>query len=89
MTELLRQEVAAASHTVVVKVGTRVLTTAEGTLDHSRIAPLAEELSALKDSGRNVVLVSSGAAGRFGATVPEGTANEARGQRIPSLPRHR
>src|SRR5438067_10693086 len=62
-TVLPRQEVAAAAKTVVVKVGTRVLTGADGTLDHARIAQLAEELSALKDSGRNVVLVSSGAVG--------------------------
>lgn len=63
MSDLLRQEVATAAHTVVVKVGTRVLTQADGTLDHERIAQLAEELSALADSGRKVVLVSSGAVG--------------------------
>jgi glutamate 5-kinase len=63
MPDLLRQEIATAAHTVVVKVGTRVLTQDNGTLDHDRIAQLAEELSKLKDSGRNVVLVSSGAVG--------------------------
>src|SRR5262249_54549250 len=63
MPDLIRQEVAASAKTVVVKVGTRVLTQADGTLDQARRAGLAEELSALKESGRNVVLVSSGAVG--------------------------
>ena len=63
MTDLLRQEIAAAADTIVVKVGTRVLTHSDGTLDDDRIACLAEELSELIDGGRNVVLVSSGAVG--------------------------
>lgn len=63
MTDLLRQEVAAAASTVVVKVGTRVLTRADGTLSFGRIAQLAEELIDIVETGRHVVLVSSGAVG--------------------------
>jgi len=63
MTDLLRQEVASAATTVVVKVGTRVLTRADGTLSFGRIAQLAEELIDIVESGRHVVLVSSGAVG--------------------------
>lgn len=63
MTDLLRQEVIAAAKIVVVKVGTRVLTHVDGTLDETRIARLAEELNAIKESGRRVILVSSGAVG--------------------------
>lgn len=63
MPDLLRQEIAAAAHTVIVKVGTRVLTAADGTLNQTRIAELAEEIHEVLDSGRKVVLVSSGAVG--------------------------
>jgi glutamate 5-kinase len=61
--DLLRQEIAATAHTIVVKVGTRVLTRDDGSLNEERIARLAEELNAVMDSGRRAVLVSSGAVG--------------------------
>lgn len=62
MTDLVRQEVAAMADTVVVKVGSRVLTRAEdGLLNLERIERLAAELAAIAKSGRKVVLVSSGA----------------------------
>ncbi len=61
--EQLRQQVADFAHTVVVKVGTRVLTLADGTLNHERIDQLAEEIHAISQAGRRVVLVSSGAVG--------------------------
>ena len=63
MPELVRQELAASSTTVVVKVGTRVLTGADGLLCEKRIAALAEELCRAWDAGRKVILVSSGAVG--------------------------
>ena len=63
MTDLLRQEIATAADTIVVKVGTRVLTHEDGTLDESRIARLGEEICQILDTGRHVVLVSSGAVG--------------------------
>jgi glutamate 5-kinase len=63
MTDLVRQEITAAAHTVVIKVGTRVLTHADGALNFERIDRLAEELHQICESGRRVVLVSSGAVG--------------------------
>jgi glutamate 5-kinase len=63
MTDLVRQEVATAAHTIVVKVGTRVLTGAGGLLDQQRVAALAEELHQLLATGRKVALVTSGAVG--------------------------
>jgi len=61
--DLTRQEVATSAHTVVVKVGTRVLTHPDGQLNEERITQLAEELSQIQQAGRKVVLVSSGAVG--------------------------
>jgi glutamate 5-kinase len=63
MADLVRQELFALADKIVVKVGTRVLTCADGTLNQQRIAALAEDISALCASGRKVVLVSSGAVG--------------------------
>jgi len=63
MTDLVRQEIATAAHTIVVKVGTRVLTGADGLLDQQRVATLAEELHHLMTTGRKVALVTSGAVG--------------------------
>lgn len=63
MSDVLRQEIAAAASTIVVKVGTRVLTGADGRLNEARIQALAEELHEVMASGRRVVLVSSGAVG--------------------------
>ena len=63
MSDPLRQELAASATTIVVKVGTRVLTKADGTLNDERIAQLAEELNSIKEAGRHPVLVSSGAVG--------------------------
>ncbi len=63
MPDLIRQEIAATSSTIVVKVGTRVLTRADGQLDQQRIDSLAEQIHQVMDTGRKVVLVSSGAVG--------------------------
>ena len=63
MSDLLRQEVTATAEKIVVKVGTRVLTDAHGKLDLQRMSALANQLVAIADSGRQVVLVSSGAVG--------------------------
>jgi glutamate 5-kinase len=48
---------------VVVKVGTRVLTGADGRLDPGRIETLGRQIDVLCTTGRQVVLVSSGAVG--------------------------
>ena len=63
MSQLVRQEIMTAAETVVVKVGTRVLTQADGTLDQSRVASISAQLARLWQSGRRAVLVSSGAVG--------------------------
>lgn len=63
MPDLLRQEIAATATTMVVKVGTRVLTDAAGRLSSQRIEQLAVQVHAVLESGRRVVLVSSGAVG--------------------------
>lgn len=58
-----RKQIADAADTIVVKVGTRVLTGEDGALDANRIADLAEQLAHVRSLGRQVVLVSSGAVG--------------------------
>jgi glutamate 5-kinase len=63
MLDPVRQEVVALAHTVVVKVGTNVLTRADGALEPARVQALADQLHRLRASGRKVVLVSSGAIG--------------------------
>ena len=63
MSDLLRQEVTATAEKIVVKVGTRVLTDQQGNLDLDRIGSLAEQLTAVAESGRQIVLVTSGAVG--------------------------
>lgn len=56
----LRQELLAKAKRVVVKVGSAVLTKADG-LNHEVMAGLAYDLCGLMKEGREVVLVSSGA----------------------------
>lgn len=63
MLDPVRQQIATLSKTVVVKVGTRVLAHDDGTLDHNRVAAIAEQLIHLMKEQRQVVLVSSGAVG--------------------------
>jgi glutamate 5-kinase len=63
MTDLLRQEIAALANTLVVKVGTQVLTSDDGQLNQARIGQLARQLHEIVQSGRRAVLVSSGAVG--------------------------
>ena len=58
-----RMEALQAAKTLVVKVGTRVLTRSDGRLDRDRVATLAGQLCKVVESGRSVVLVSSGAVG--------------------------
>jgi glutamate 5-kinase len=59
----VRQEVIALAHTLVVKVGTNVLTDAQGRLDTVRLQALADQVQRIRQSGRKVALVSSGAIG--------------------------
>lgn len=63
MISISRLEVVQTSRIIVVKVGTNVLTTANGLLKLERIRKLAQDLSVLIRKGRKVILVSSGAVG--------------------------
>jgi glutamate 5-kinase len=63
MLDPVRQEVIALAHTVVVKVGTNVLARPDGTLEPARLQGLADQLHRLRQAGRRVALVSSGAIG--------------------------
>jgi glutamate 5-kinase len=63
MSDLVRQEIMSSAELVVVKVGTRVLTHPDGTLDKDRVANIAGQLATLWKSGKKCVLVSSGAVG--------------------------
>jgi glutamate 5-kinase len=58
-----RAMLAATARLLVVKVGTRVLTGADGLLDDRRIESLGRQIDAVLSGGRQVVLVSSGAVG--------------------------
>ena len=53
--------------TIVVKVGTSVVTRPDGSLAIGRIASVVEQIAALHAAGKRVVLVASGAIG-VGAT---------------------
>jgi glutamate 5-kinase len=63
MFDPVRQEVIALAHTVVVKVGTNVLTGPDGRLAQPRLQALADQVQRLRKAGRKVALVSSGAIG--------------------------
>src|ERR1700755_1154243 len=63
MLDPIRQEVIALAHTVVVKVGTNVLTGEDGRLDPTRLENLTDQVQRLRQAGKKVVLVSSGAIG--------------------------
>ena len=63
MLDPVRQEIITSAHTVVVKVGTNVLTAEDGRLDLERLQALADQIQRLRQLGRRVALVSSGAIG--------------------------
>jgi glutamate 5-kinase len=58
-----RRDVLESARSVVVKVGTRVLTSQEGILDRRRIDLLSAQLCRIADTGRQTIMVSSGAVG--------------------------
>lgn len=61
MENLVRREVIDTARTLVIKVGTNALAHDDDTLDVERVAHLADQLHAIRQSGRKVLLVSSGA----------------------------
>lgn len=58
-----RRAIADQADTIVVKVGTRVLTGPSGALDIQRVGDLADQLAEITARGRRILLVSSGAVG--------------------------
>jgi glutamate 5-kinase len=63
MIDPVRQEIITQAQTVVVKVGTNVLAAPDGQLDPLRMQALADQLQRIRQTGRKVALVSSGAIG--------------------------
>jgi glutamate 5-kinase len=63
MLDPVRQEIMTSASTVVIKVGTNVLTGHDGRLDAMRLQALADQIARIRQAGRNVALVSSGAIG--------------------------
>jgi glutamate 5-kinase len=63
MLDPVRREAIGPAETVVIKVGTNVLADPSGRLDRHRIQSLADQLHRVRESGRKVALVSSGAIG--------------------------
>ncbi|WP_437203080.1 glutamate 5-kinase [Planctomicrobium sp. SH664] len=63
MPSLVRQEVVASAQTIVVKIGTNALSRENDRLDTDRVAALAEQIHRIRETGRRVVVVSSGAVG--------------------------
>ena len=61
--EAERERLLRAARRVVVKVGTATVTGTEGELCLERVEPIVRSISALMKTGRQVVLVSSGAVG--------------------------
>ena len=58
-----RKEILANAEAIVIKVGTNVLTRADGTLEPNQVNSLADQIFRLKQAGKKVALVSSGAIG--------------------------
>ncbi|MDE6371720.1 MAG: glutamate 5-kinase, partial [Duncaniella sp.] len=48
-------------NTIVVKIGSNVITRQDGTLDVTRMSALVDQLAELHKEGHRVILVSSGA----------------------------
>src|SRR5688500_8575993 len=60
-----RQRYLASVRTVVVKLGTQLLSDADGRLDAAFVARVAEQVAALQRRGVKVTIVSSGAVGAW------------------------
>ncbi|MBY0588138.1 glutamate 5-kinase [bacterium] len=89
MLDIVRQEVVRSADLIIVKIGTNVLSRADGTLDREHLAHLAGQVSSLRAAGKHVAIVSSGAVGagvgklKLGSrpgTLPELQAAAAVGQ---------
>jgi len=85
----MRSKILGRVRRIVIKIGSRVLTSEDNGLDHGFLESLAAEVAQLRSRGRDVVIVSSGAiaAGRIGLgllekprTIPQKQAAAAVGQ---------
>lgn len=63
MPEAIRQDILNKADVLVVKVGTNVLADAKGALDRARMQSLCDQITRIRQLGKRVVLVSSGAIG--------------------------
>ncbi len=61
MRNLVRQEIFHSSRTLIIKIGSNVLTRSDDQLNEDRIHHLSEQVDRLLATGRQVVVVSSGA----------------------------
>ena len=61
---------------IIIKVGTKVLTNQDGTIDEQIIENLVSQIAALRQQGTQVVLVTSGAVGAGKAFVKESFAGK-------------
>lgn len=61
--DLVRREIIETAQTIVIKIGTNALSRADDTLDVERVAAFAEQIHRVHQTGRKVVVVSSGAIG--------------------------
>lgn len=59
----LREEILGKAHRLVIKIGTGLLTDSQNRLAHDRIERLVEQVAALHQQKRQVMVVSSGAIG--------------------------
>ncbi|WP_166819705.1 glutamate 5-kinase [Thalassoroseus pseudoceratinae] len=60
---LVRREVVETAQTLIVKIGTNVLSNADDTLNVERIRHIAEQIHLVRETGRKVVIVTSGSVG--------------------------
>jgi glutamate 5-kinase len=72
---------------IIVKIGSNVITRADGRLSLARMAALADEVTALHEQGHQVVLVTSGAvaAGKAQVSLPKTVDPVARRQVLSSV----
>lgn len=63
LANLVRREVVESAQTLIVKIGTNVLSRDDDSLDTARLTDLAEQVHRIRETGRTVVIVSSGAVG--------------------------
>lgn len=79
MTSIVRQEVFQSAETVIVKIGSNVLAREDQRLDEERVRHLSDQIQRILQTGRRVIIVSSGA-------VAAGLGLLNRNQRPTALP---